>query len=69
MSLETLDIVRLRVPSGEWDAGTEGTVLELFDDTVLVEVSDKDGRTRDLLSLPRNAVERVAPQQQERLPV
>ena len=30
MPIETHRVVRLRVLSGDWDAGTEGTVLEVL---------------------------------------
>jgi hypothetical protein len=69
MSIETLGVVRLRVPSGEWEAGTEGTVVEVLEDTALVEIADEEGRMRDLLSVPLDAVTPVAPQAQVRLPV
>jgi hypothetical protein len=62
-------VLRLRVPSGEWEAGTEGTVVEVLEDTALVEIADEEGRTRDLLSVPLDAVTPVTPQAQERLPV
>jgi hypothetical protein len=67
--IETHGVVRLRVPSDEWDAGTEGTVLEVLEDTALVEIADEEGRTRDLISVPVDAVTPVAAQTQERLPV
>ena len=53
---QTLDVVELRVDSGRWSAGTRGTVVEVLDDALLVEVADEHGHTNDLIVLPRDAV-------------
>ena len=45
-----LDIVELCADSGRWPAGTVGTVVEVDDDRVLVEISDDRGH--GLISSP-----------------
>lgn len=50
-----LDVIELRIPVGSWDAGTRGTVHEVRSDALLVEVSDEDGVTRDLITVPVDA--------------
>jgi hypothetical protein len=66
---ELLDVVELKVATGRWEPGTLGTVVEVFDDGVLVEVSDEEGRTVDFVSLPRDAVTPVEIPDQSRLAV
>ncbi len=34
------DVVALRAQVGDWPAGTEGTAVSIYDDAVLVELSD-----------------------------
>lgn len=34
------DVVALRAKEGDWAAGTEGTAVSIYDDAVLVELSD-----------------------------
>jgi Domain of unknown function (DUF4926) len=65
--VDPLDVVELRVATESWEPGTVGTVVELTGDRVLVEVIDEDGRTRDLVSLPRDALRRLELPEQERL--
>ena len=63
-----LDVVELRVASGRWPAGTVGAVVEAFPDGVLIEITDDEGRTLDMISLPHEAVdphESVAAEQGE----
>jgi hypothetical protein len=62
-----LDVVELMVATGSWAAGTVGTIVEATDASVLVEISDEDGRTLDLVSLPHDAVRRLDVPRQERL--
>jgi hypothetical protein len=50
--LELLDAVELKVATDSWEAGTIGTVVDVSSDRLLVEVSDEQGRTLDLVSLP-----------------
>jgi hypothetical protein len=64
---DLLDVVEFRVATDSWESGTVGTVVELSRDRVLVEVSDAAGRTLDPVSLPRDAVKRLAIPEQERL--
>jgi hypothetical protein len=64
-----LDVVELRVASGRWPVGTVGTVVEDFDASVLVEISDEMGRGLDFLELPPDAVAPITQPEQERLPV
>jgi hypothetical protein len=45
------DVVTLRVPAGNWPAGTKGAVVGFYDGAVLVEIAGADGRTYDLLTL------------------
>ena len=66
---ELLDVVELRVASGRWPVGERGTIVETFQDGVLVEISDDDGRTLDTLALPYDAVAVVHSPKQERLAV
>lgn len=54
-----LDVIELRLPVGRWDAGTRGTVHEVRSDVLLVEISDDDGATRDLITVPVEAAEVV----------
>jgi hypothetical protein len=64
-----LDVVELLVPAGRWPAGVSGTVVEVLDSIVLVEISDEDGRTLDLLEVPQAAVDVVRRSQQAKRPV
>lgn len=50
-----LDVIELRLPIGQWAAGTRGTVHEVRRDALLVEIADEDGVTRDLISVPVDA--------------
>ena len=54
-----LDVIELRLPVGTWDAGTRGTVHEVRSDALLVEISDEDGVTRDLITVPVDAARDV----------
>jgi hypothetical protein len=65
----SLDGVELRAASGRWPAGTLGTVVEAFDDGVMIEIADDKGRGVDLLELPHEAVAVVPRPKQERLAV
>ena len=49
------DEVELKVAGGRWDAGTKGTVVDVFSAGVIVEVADDDGKT-ERLDLPFEAV-------------
>lgn len=51
-----LDVVELRVPWGPWHPGVRGTVTNVFEDGVEVELIDDKGRTVDMLSVPFDAV-------------
>jgi hypothetical protein len=62
-----LDVVELMVATDSWEAGTIGTVVDLSSDRVLVEVTDDQGRTLDVVSLPPDAVRRLDVPDQERL--
>ncbi len=53
---DLLDVVEFRGGTDSWESRTTGTVVEVSGDRVLVEVSDADGRTLDLVSLPQDAV-------------
>jgi hypothetical protein len=58
---QILDVVELKVDSGQWPAGTIGTVVEADSDQALVEISDERGHGLDFVSLPHGA---LAPRQQ-----
>jgi hypothetical protein len=65
VSAEVLDVVELQVSSGRWPARTRGTVVEVFHDGVMVEISDDEGRGLDFLELPRDAVTVVEPHERD----
>jgi hypothetical protein len=50
--LHTLDVVELTAGSGRWPAGTVGTVVEMHDRTLLVEVDDERGHALDYVEIP-----------------
>ena len=50
------DPVQLKVAGGKYDAGTRGTVVDVFSAGVIVELADTEGRT-ERLDLPFEAVE------------
>ena len=62
-----LEVVEFKVKSGRWDVGTTGTVVEEFDDGVLIEIADDMGRMLDLVGLPHEAVSVVWTPGHERL--
>jgi uncharacterized protein Veg len=49
------DEVQLKVGGGKFDAGTKGTVVDVFSAGVIVELSDDEGRT-ERLDLPFEAI-------------
>ena len=57
--LHTLDVVELTAASGRWPAGTVGTVVEMHDRTLLVEVDDDRGHSLDFLEVPADVARRV----------
>lgn len=66
---EPLEVVELRVESDGWAAGTTGTVVEVLDEGVIVEIADDDGRTLALLSLPEDTIKKIDIPEQRPLPV
>lgn len=46
------DVVVLRKPVGAWPAGTTGAVVSVYDNTLLVEITDHDGKTLDAIRIP-----------------
>jgi hypothetical protein len=46
------DVVVLREPVGTWPAGTTGAVVSVYDDAMLVEISDGDGKALDTIQVP-----------------
>lgn len=46
------DVVLLREPVGGWPAGTTGAVISVYDDTLLVEIAGRDGKTLDTIQVP-----------------
>jgi uncharacterized protein Veg len=49
------DEVQLKVGGGKYDAGSKGTVVDVFSAGVIVELSDEEGRT-ERLDLPFEAI-------------
>lgn len=45
------DVVVLREPVSGWPAGTEGAVVGVYDDTLLVEITGPAGETRDTIQV------------------
>ncbi len=64
-----LDVIELRVASGRWPAGTAATLVEMFEDGGLVEISDDDGRTLDIIPLPYEAMTVLPRSEQQQLMV
>jgi hypothetical protein len=46
------DVFVLRSPVGAWPAGTTGSVISAYDDTLLVEITDPSGKTLDTIHVP-----------------
>jgi predicted dinucleotide-binding enzyme len=46
------DVVVLRLPVGAWPAGTTGSVISAYDDTLLVEITGPGGKTLDTVQVP-----------------
>ena len=51
-SPQELDVVRLDAAAGRWPAGTTGTLVDAFSHGGLIEVSDGEGRTLDIVPVP-----------------
>jgi len=64
---ELLDVVELRVDSGRWEAGTRGTVVEVLDAGALVEITDDQGHTEEIIAVPQGALRTVTKPEQDRL--
>ncbi len=46
------DVVVLRKPVGAWPAGTTGAVISVYDETMLVEITEPGGKTMDTIQVP-----------------
>ncbi|HYI99293.1 MAG TPA: hypothetical protein VEX36_06405 [Thermoleophilaceae bacterium] len=46
------DVVALSDPIGPWPVGTRGTVVSDYGQTKLIEISDHNGTTLDLVQAP-----------------
>lgn len=46
------DVVVLRERVGAWPAGTTGAVVSVYDDALLVEIADPDGKTLETVRVP-----------------
>lgn len=46
------DVVALSEPIGTWPVGTRGTVVSDYGQTKLIEISDDNGATLDLIQAP-----------------
>jgi hypothetical protein len=68
LMLKPLDVIELSVAVGAWEAGTIATVLEVASGSALAEVSDEDGRTLDVLTVPLEAATRLGGQDVPRRP-
>ena len=51
-----LRCVTLRQPRDGWPVGTKGTIIEAFEDAALLEISDHEGVTLAMLTLPYAAL-------------
>jgi chemotaxis protein histidine kinase CheA len=51
-----VDVVKLRVDSGRWPAGTVATVVKEDENQALIEISDDRGHDLDLISVPHDAL-------------
>lgn len=47
-----LDVIALNEPVGKWPVGTEGTLINAFSTSGLVEIADDDGYTLDTIAVP-----------------
>jgi hypothetical protein len=59
LMLKPLDVIELSVAVDAWEVGTIATVLEVASGSALTEVSDADGRTLDVLTVPLEAARRL----------
>lgn len=66
--LKPLDVIELRTVVAGWEAGTIATVLESGPDSVLAEISDEDGRTLDVVTVPVDAATLVGDEDVPRRP-
>lgn len=55
-----VDVVQLRDAVGKWPAGTTGTVVSERGEDKLIEISDLQGVTLDLISVAEPGLELVA---------
>jgi hypothetical protein len=51
-----LRVVTLRHRRDHWPSGTEGTIVEAFEDGAIVEIANDDGCTLAMLPLPYSAL-------------
>ena len=68
LMLKPLDVIELSVAVDAWEVGTIATVLEVASGSALTEVSDADGRTLDVLTVPLEAARRLEGQDVPRRP-
>jgi hypothetical protein len=50
--IEEHDVVRFREPLQGWPAGTEGTVVAMHPEALMVEISDDQGAALDFVWAP-----------------
>lgn len=67
--LKPLDVIELRVAVDSWAPGTQATVLEVGEASVLAEIAGDDGRTLEILMVPTDAARRLETPEQGRLRV
>jgi hypothetical protein len=72
--MEVLDVVELLKEidgvdvDHPWPAGTEGTVLELWTDSAMIEISNDDGETLDMPTIAFDQVKVVWAIKDHRVP-
>lgn len=54
------DVVELAAASGRWPAGTVGTVIEMRDDVLLVEIDDERGHALEYFEIPADVARPVS---------
>ncbi len=59
-TISEVDVVRLRDAVGEWPAGTRGTVVSEHGKDKLIEISDLQGVTLDLITVAEPRLELIA---------
>ena len=56
-AIEEHDVVRFLEPTHGWPAGTEGTVVAMHPEALMVEISDDEGAALDFVWVPDRLLE------------